>query len=361
MNAPFAWAELVDLERLGSWMNAQGLPPGAITDIRTLGGGTQNLLLQFCRGGRTFVLRRPPLHPQTDGNRTMRREMGVLQGLAGTEVPHPRLIAGCEGTEVLGAAFYLMEPVQGFNASVALPPLHAGDPDIRRRMGLALARGAAALAQVDPAALRLGGADRRFVPAAEPDKWHRYLESYREHVGWPGPGGLPLLEDVRRWLHESPPPDVAVGLTHGDYHLANVMYRPDGPELAAIVDWELAYLGDPLVDLGWLLATWPDAEGVSPVGLAAAPWTGFPAAQELIDEYSRHSTRDLGRVRWYGVFACYKLAILLEGSFARACAGAADVPTGDRLHRCALRLLPRAQQWMDAGEGDNNATSSLPP
>src|SRR4030095_7015802 len=109
VNAPFAWAELVDLERLGTWMSARTLPPGEITDIRTLGGGTQNLLLQFGRGGRTYVLRRPPPHPQTDGTRTMRREMGVLQGLAGTEVPHPRLIAGCEDTEVLGAAFYLME------------------------------------------------------------------------------------------------------------------------------------------------------------------------------------------------------------------------------------------------------------
>ncbi|HYF08659.1 MAG TPA: hypothetical protein VD970_13630, partial [Acetobacteraceae bacterium] len=109
-------------------------------------------------------------------------------------------------------------------------------------------------------------------------------------------------------------------------------------------DWELATIGDPLIDLGWLLATWPDGDGASTVQVE--PWDGFPTAAELIDHYAARSARDLTAIGWYKVLACYKLGILLEGSHARACAGRAPVDVGERLHGRAVRLFERAEAWI---------------
>ncbi|MDM0086516.1 MULTISPECIES: phosphotransferase family protein [unclassified Variovorax] len=343
------WEALVDLPRLARWMDAQGLGEGAIEAPTVLAGGTQNLLLRFGRGGRDYVLRRPPLHPRVDGNATMRREIRVLGALAGSEVPHPPLIAGCTDTGVLGAAFYLMEPVAGFNACAGLPAPHAGDPALRHAMGLAIADGAAALGRVVPAAIglsdlgRLDGFLERQVP-----RWRAQLTGYAEFEGWSGAASLGDVDAVGRWLEAHRPASFVPGLMHGDYHLANVMYRHDGPQLAAIVDWELAVQGDPLLDLGWLLATWPGADGGAVGPDVPRPWAGFPKADELIERYAQGSQRDLSQLHWYAVLACYKLAILLEGSHARACAGKADRATGDRLHAMARKLFERAAGWIDA-------------
>ena len=343
-----AWQSLVDLDRLAGWMDGQGLGEGPLADVRPLAGGTQNVLLRLDRSGRTYVLRRPPLHPRVDGNETMRREMRVLAALRDTEVPHPRFIAGCSDASVLGAAFYLMEPVEGFNATATMPALHAGDARVRHEMGLAIADGAAALGRVAPAAIglsalgRLDGFLERQVP-----RWRAQLDGYREFAGWPGPAALGDVDAIGRWLDARRPSGFVPGLMHGDYHLANVMYRLDGPGLAAIVDWELAVQGDPLLDLGWLLATWPDADG-QPVGPEVPePWSGFPRARELVARYGQGSQRDLTHVLWYAVLACYKLGILLEGTHARATAGKAPRDTGDRLHTMARRLFARAGRWIE--------------
>src|SRR5947207_14520147 len=150
-----AWRGLVDLERLAAWMDARGLERGPIEEAARPPGGTQNILLKFRRGERWFMLRRPPLAAHMNGSETMRREARVLGALAGTDVPHPRLIAACPEEDVLGAAFYLMEPIEGFNPTVGLPPLHADDPSARRAMGFSLVDGIAALGRVDHVAVGL--------------------------------------------------------------------------------------------------------------------------------------------------------------------------------------------------------------
>lgn len=342
------WTDLVDLEKLRAWMDEEGLEKGDLTDVEPLAGGTQNILLKFRRGGRSFVLRRPPHRPHMNGSETMRREARVLAALKGSDVPHPGLIAACPREDVLGAAFYLMEPVEGFNATVGLPPLHAGDADIRRRMGLAIADGAAALGRVDHVAAGLGdlGKVGNYLER-QVARWRLQLESYREYPGWPGPGDIPGIDRVADWLDANRPSSFSPGIIHGDYHLANVMYRFDGPELAAIVDWELTTVGDPLIDLGWLMATWPDPEGRGSTGsVGVQPWDGFPAASDLVARYAEGSTRDLSAIEWYAVLACYKLGIILEGTHARASAGKAPKETGDMLHASTIGLFRRALGWI---------------
>lgn len=342
-----AWRGLVDFERLAAWMDTHGLERGPIEEATRPPGGTQNVLVKFRRGERWFMLRRPPRHPRMNGSETMRREARLLAGIASSDVPHPRLIAACPEEDVLGAAFYLMEPVEGFNATVGLPPLHAGDPAVRRRMGLALADGIAALGRVDHVAAGLAdlGRAENFLER-QVGRWLKQLDSYNEYEGWAGPAEIPGIHDVAAWLSERRPGSFKPGLIHGDYHLANVLYRYDSPELAAIVDWELTTVGDPLLDLGWLMATWPEQGHGEEQNVSVTPWEGFPTAAELVERYAGQTDRDMAHMDWYAVLACFKLGIILEGTHARAAAGKADVATGERLHAQTLSLFRRALRWI---------------
>ena len=330
----------VDLARLGAWMDDEGLPGGEIEDVELLGGGTQNILLRFTRGPEGYVLRHPPPHKRRNSDETMRREARVLAALAGTDVPHPRLIAACGDESVLGSAFYLMEPVDGANPTVGLPQGYLDAASWRHELGLAMADGAASVGAVDHEAVGLadlGRADGYLE--RQVSRWRAQLDSYAELPGYPGPD-IPGVDDVGAWLDANRPTSWRPGLIHGDYHLANVLCSPHRPGLAAIVDWELTTIGDPLLDLGWLLATWPDGEG--PTTTNVDPWDGFPTADELVRRYGERSDRDLSAVAWYEVLACYKLGLILEGTLARAFAGLAPVETGDALHASTVGLFRRA-------------------
>jgi aminoglycoside phosphotransferase (APT) family kinase protein len=334
--------EGIDFEILNAWMDEQDLPSGEIGGVDRLVGGTQNILVRFERGGRHFVLRRPPIHKRANSDETMRREARVLGALAGTDVPHPRLIAACPDEALLGAAFYLMEPINGFNASQGLPELHAGDANIRRGMGFAMAEGIASLGAVDYLAVGLEGFGRpEGYLERQVSRWRHQLDTYSEMEGYPGPE-IPGVERVADWLETNRPEKFEPGILHGDYHIANVMFSFDGPELAAIVDWELATVGDPLLDLGALMASWPDAEGHSPLGVGRGHFSGLPSAAEMRAHYGERSIRDLDSIDWYTVLACYRLGIILEGTHARACAGRAERDIGDLLHATTVGLFERA-------------------
>jgi aminoglycoside phosphotransferase (APT) family kinase protein len=328
--------------RLAAWMDARGLGSGPIVEARRLGGGTQNVLHFFRRAERAYVLRRPPETARPEANDTIRREARVLAALGGTDVPHPGLIAACDDPSVVGAAFILMEPVEGFNPTAGLHELHANDPKVRERMGLALAEAAARIGAVDHVAAGLGDFGRLdgFLER-QVSRWAAQLERYGALDGWPGPGSLEGVTDVARWLEDRRPKSFQPGLMHGDFHSANAMFHLDSGEIAAVVDWELATIGAPLLDLGWLHATWPEpGRGEAPVPLN--PSDGWASADQITAAYASASPLDLSDLGWWKVMAGYKLAILLEGGFARACAGLAPRDVGDRLHARSRLVLDRA-------------------
>lgn len=322
----------VDFDALGAWMDAQGLPGGPITGAAPVLGGTQNVMIRFERGGRPYILRRPPVHARRKSNEVLRRESRVLAALRGTQVPAPRLVAAQTEREPV---FYLMEPVDGFNPSTGLPEPHASDPAIRHRMGLEAAAALAELGRVDPEVLPGFGRPEGFLERQVP-RWLKELDSYGELDGYPGPD-IPGLRETADWLIRHLPRTFTPGVMHGDYHFANLMFACDGPRVAAIVDWEMCTIGDPLLDLGWLVATWPSNNGHVP---------GLPAPREIIAYYSALSERDLSAVGWYAVMACFKLGIVLEGTHARAFAGKAPKDIGDLLHATTLGLFERAGQFM---------------
>jgi aminoglycoside phosphotransferase (APT) family kinase protein len=329
--------ELVDAARLAGWMDEQGLGDGPLTDAERLAGGTQNILVRFRRAGRTYVLRRPPEHKRANSDETMRREAVLLAGLAGTDVPHPGLVAACPDLDVLGSAFYLMEPIDGVNPTTVPTPPQLADPAAQRALGLGMADVLAALGRVDPEAAgvaHLGRADGWLERQVA--RWRRQLDSFRELGGWT-PAELPDPARLESWLEANRPARWRPGLIHGDFHFSNVMVSRTGPEIVAVVDWELGTIGDPLLDLGNLLATWPEPDGGTAATLLALP--GLPSRADVVARYAGGSDRDLAHIEWYRALACFRLGALLEGSHARAMAGLAPQEIGDRLHAMSCSLF----------------------
>lgn len=336
--------DAVDLPAVADWMSAQGLGEGPLHDVATLTGGTQNVMLRFSRAGRSYVLRRGPRHLRPRSNNVILRETKVLAALAGSDVPHPHLIAVCDDPGVLGdAVFYLMEPVDGFNAGEGLPPLHAGNPQVRHQMGLSMADALAKLGAVDHVAVGLAdfGKPEGFLERQVP-RWLSELESYSQYDGYPGPQ-IPGIDQVSAWLEQHRPAHWTPGIMHGDYHAANVMFSRTGPEVVAIVDWEMCTIGDPLLDLGWLLATWRQPDGSAVFSHALGGQEGLASTDELFRRYAANTSRDLSHIAWYTVLACFKLGIVIEGTLARA----AEKEVGDQLHAATVHLFERALRLID--------------
>ncbi|QIS02659.1 phosphotransferase [Nocardia brasiliensis] len=340
--------DLVDFALVGKWMDEQGLPTGEFEEVTALGGGTQNVMLRFARGGHAYVLRRGPKHLRAKSNEVIRREARLLGALNDTEVRAPQVIAACPDESMIGAVFYLMEPIDGFNPANELPELHAGDPAIRKAMGLSAVEAIARLGALDYQALGLSdyGKPDGFLERQVP-RWLGELESYAANEGYPGPR-IPGVERTGEWLERHRPADWTPGILHGDCHLANMMFAYDGPQVAAMVDWEMSTIGDPLLDLGWQIATRPvpGTTGAALVGKLGAAG-GLPTPEEMVAHYGRFSDRDLSAVNWYTVLACFKLGIVLEGTHARAFAGKAPKQVGDFLHAITLELFERAQSLME--------------
>jgi aminoglycoside phosphotransferase (APT) family kinase protein len=343
MMSPADTALPIDLAKLAAWMDSWQLGDGPIEQARLLAGGTQNILMRFRRSEREYILRHPPANPRPQSNRIMEREARLLGALAGTRVPHPRLIAACTDQSVLGAVFYLMEPIDGFNPTVGLPPAVRDNPSLRHRMGIEIVDALGELALIDIGAVGLQGFGKLdgFLER-QVGRWARELESCARFEGWSGSAPLGDVEVIGRWLAAHVPPTMQPGIIHGDYHVGNVIYAESG-KLLAVVDWEMATLGDPLVDFGRLVS-WPDGGEARPFTMRVERLDGFPSKAELAARYAERTGRDLSSLPWFEVLACYKLGILLEGTHARSQAGLADRATGQRLHASAVALLEEARR-----------------
>ncbi|RJF91689.1 phosphotransferase family protein [Noviherbaspirillum saxi] len=338
---------LLDWPRLQEWIIAQPLPgSGPVTAIERLSGGSQNNLFLLSRKDARFVLRRPPKHLRANSNQTMLREARVLSALKGSAVPHPEFFAACADETVIGAAFYVMAPLDGFTPIGKLPGGYASEPEWRRAMGIEMVTAAAALGAVDheTVGLRDFGKPDNWLER-QVSRWRTQLESYRDLPNYPG-ASLPHVDEISAWLERHRPAQCRIGIIHGDFQFANVMFHKDAPRMAGLIDWELSTLGDPLLDLGWILTSWtepgdPDVGGRKP---AVEPWDGFVSRDVLVKLYGDLSGRDMSDMPWFFVLACFKLACLLEGTYARACAGKASKEMGDFLHNYALWLMAKARQ-----------------
>lgn len=307
-------AQLVDVDRLDAWIADQ--LPGAGTPLvaERIGAATgiANALYKVSRGDNAWVLRRPPAVKNDPSASNILREWRILTALEGTAVPHPTPVLLCEDTTVLGAPFMLMTVVDGFTPGFVLPEPFAGSTDLRRQLAMAYVDGIADLASVDWRARGLDGLGKPdgFLERQVP-RWLAQLERYRTR-------DLPELDFLCDWLSSNTPTMSAPAIIHGDYSPFNVMVAPDPPaRLAAIVDWDTGTIGDPLLDLGHLLARWTEPGEESVVSEQAGGVDGYPSRAEMAQRYAERTGRDLSNLAYYEALALFKLAIILEGSHAR--------------------------------------------
>lgn len=305
----------VDLTALASWMDAEhpGLRQGELTGS-VLSGGKSNLTYRVGDGATSWALRRPPLAHVLPTAHDMSREYRVISALAGTDVAVPEPVALCSDAAVLGAPFYLMGYVDG--VVLDQPGVLAGlAPSTATRSCELLMDTLVDLHEVDPAAVGLGdfGRPEGFL-ARQLRRWHQQ---------WTASETQPRAElgELVERLTATLPEQSAPAIVHGDYRLTNVMFSPDVDRIAAVVDWEMATLGDPLTDLGLLVVYQNLAQQGDFVMPRMAPEGGFLTAAQLLEVYARRSSRDLGEVHWYIGFGYFKLAVIAEGIHHRYLAG----------------------------------------
>jgi aminoglycoside phosphotransferase (APT) family kinase protein len=334
--------EGLDPARLEAWFSAN--VPSAAPPLRyeRIAGGRSNLTFRVVdAAGHAWILRRPPLGRRLGSAHDMKREHRILSGLAGTEVRVPTPVGLCEDPEVIGAEFYVMELVDGIvlrdvDTVEATFPDHAD----RRRVSEAVVDTLVQLHGVDPDAVGLGTLGRREGYAERQLKrWHSQWESSKTRE-------LPAMEEAHRLLSSRVPEQRDVSIIHGDYRLDNLIVSASG-DVAAVVDWELCTLGDPLADLGLLSVYWVEP-GAKVVPLANAPTLapGFPRRSELIERYAERSGRDLSELDFFVALGYWKLAAILEGVYARYRAGAYG-DTADEFEYFARAVEQLAQAGLD--------------
>jgi aminoglycoside phosphotransferase (APT) family kinase protein len=314
---------LVDVQRLGRWMDGEDLPGrGEPVTSRFISGGASNEIFEIRRGGFHAVLRRPPRIVPKGRNETMLREFRVLQALNGTDVPHPEAFASCSDPDVIGSSFYLMSLVDGWSPMNmdGWPVPFDTDLEARYGLGMELIDGIARLARVDWRARGLEG-------FGKPEGFHdRQVDRWLAHLNAVQFRELPGLDVASDWLRSYKPTHWVPGIIHGDYQFANVMFGHGAPaRLAAMVDWEMSTVGDPLLDLGWVMSGWTDPDEDRTKGYVDS--TGMPSRAEVLEHYATVSGRDVDEIDYYVILARFKLAIVLEAGYARVVSGQADNPS----------------------------------
>jgi len=337
--------DLIDAPRLTAWLDANlpslGSAPLELKRLR--GAGASNEIIELKRGGAPVILRRPPNPPRDASNRIMLREFRVLSALEGTVVPHAKPLAVCDDAGVVGANFYVMEKIDGFTPMDPLPEPFVSEPATRRGLDYELIDALAALANVDYRAIGLEdfGKPNGFLER-QVERWLGQLDSYKNAPGYEA-RTLPGLDAVTAWLTANTPAMSPAGVLHGDYQFINVMFAHGAPaKLAAIVDWEQATIGDPLLDLGWVLSGWTDPGEPPARGSYIKDRVGHATRAELAERYAAATGRSIAHLNYYVVLAKFKLAALLEGHYARACAGKGDKQMGAIMGELSLGLIEDA-------------------
>lgn len=319
-------SQQIPTQQLTAWLRAAGLLGAEDLHLSPLVGGRSHIMARITRP-HAWVVRRPARVAAPGATRGLEREYRILSALQDTVVPAPRPIALCLDEQILGAPFYVMSDEVGFNP---MPDELHNDP---------AAATDALLAMVD-ALVTLHSVDWRAVGLADfgrPDgfherqvaRWSGQLASYQGRT-------LPGLTDVGSWLQAHPPTRAEASIMHGDYHMRNVLVHGTPLRVSAILDWETATIGDPLLDIAGLVeiwrATFPQAQ----------PW---PTDTVALQRYAVASQRDLADLQYYRVLYNFRLAVLLEGIYQRSLRDTSRVPddsTGhlaDRAVRRAVELI----------------------
>ncbi len=332
---------LLVIEPLRAFLDEHGIGAGEIR-ATPIGEGHSNVTYLIERAGAEVVLRRPPRPPLPPSAHDVLREARLLQALEPTPARVPDVLAVCPEPEVIGAPFYVMQRVPG-EVIVSSVPKPLDDPEQRRRIGEDLIDSLVEIHAVDWRAAGLEGFGK---PTG-------YLERQLRRFGglWElnKTREIPAVEEVGRWLGEHLPSSGQATIVHGDYRLGNTLFAADPPaRLEAVLDWEMATIGDPLADVGYLCMMWSEAgdpmDGLREHLGKVTRAEGFPTRAELIARYEERSGRSMSDVRWYTTLALWKSVVFMEGNYKRAIAGTTDDPYLKQFGEGVLELASQAQQ-----------------
>ena len=306
----------LDLDALTSFLHSHSIPTDGPLTGHVIAGGRSNLTYAISDRVHHWVVRRPPLAHVLPTAHDMAREWRVISALQSTGIPVPRAVLLCEDPTVIGAPFYVMDFVDGHVVRDRLPDGWPATAATSEAMSKALIDTLLELHAVAPEAVGLGdfGRPQGFLERQVRRWWQQWEASKTRE--------LPAIEELHRRLLDGLPVQSAPGIVHGDYRFDNVIYAPDDPHrIAAVVDWEMSTVGDPLCDLGLLVVYWVtdpyDPAASALPGSRVSLGEGFPSREQMIDSYAVRSDRDLSDLEWYVALGHYKLAIIAEGINAR--------------------------------------------
>lgn len=293
---------LVDVQRLELWLDGLGLEVGLPTFVAPLTSGRSNAMFTIHRGSSRWVLRRPAVVAIDRADEGMRREFRILDALNGSNVPHPATVALCEDHEILGCTFFLMQQVEGINPAPPLPdPFTQND---QPGVAFAMVDALASLHEFD-------WRNSSLSDFGKPDGFHeRQVERWTSQLASYEGRELPGLDRVTLFLSANIPFSYEPSLMHGDFHMFNALIAAEAPgKVAAIIDWETATIGDPLLDLIGFCEIWGKA--------TSGP--GWPRRAELIARYRTQREIDLPEdLSYYEVLYNFRMAVLLEGIYQRS-------------------------------------------
>jgi aminoglycoside phosphotransferase (APT) family kinase protein len=306
-----------------------------------LAGGRSNLTYLVCDERRSWVVRRPPLGHVLATAHDMVREYRVMTALADTDVPVPLTYSLCEDESVIGAPFYVMQNVVGSVYRTAEAAAALGLPRLTDAAG-ELAQVLARLHRTEPGAVGLADFGRpEGYLERQLARWSKQLAASRSRE-------LPGIDELRDRLADALPPTPRAAIVHGDYRLDNVIFGADD-RIAAVLDWEMATLGDPLTDIGSLLLYWEML--VSGQGLfgAVPPGARFPRGEVFLERYAAAGGAELDHLRWYVAFAAFKLAVISEGIHYRFRAGQTVGAGFERIGEAVPVLVERGHTILSEG------------
>jgi aminoglycoside phosphotransferase (APT) family kinase protein len=339
--------EGIDASKVTAWLEANIADVTAPFEFSFISGGRSNLTFGVTDAkGRKLVLRRPPISHVLATAHDMGREHRIISALAGTDVPVPAALGICQDVEVNGAPFYVMDFVDGLVLrSPDLAEQHLSEEQ-RRVASEDLVDVLVAIHAVDPASVGLGdlGRPEGYIER-QLKRWYGQFQGSQEQATAAGAGRpAPVVHGVHELRAARVPTQKEGTIAHGDYRLDNTIVGFDG-RIAAVLDWELCTLGDPLADLGTLMVYYPDRTDVRPGRpMATTSLPGFLSREELAARYAERSGRDTADLDYYTAFGHWRLACIIEGVYARYAAGAmgadgvksAELFGGQVLHRAGL-------------------------
>ena len=339
---PVRAEDAFDVAALDTWLRACVDLPGGLPDVRQFGGGASNLTFLLRYPDRDLVMRRPPAGRKAASAHDMHREFEIQRLLAPWFPAVPEVLGHCADTEILGSEFYVMAHVPGLILRGDLPMGRALDPAAARHLGLGMFDTLADLHSVDIAASGLDAFWRGSGYVA------RQVEGWSQRFRGARTDDVPDAEDVMAWLAHHQPDDVAARMIHGDWRLDNLVLDPeDLSQVRAVLDWEMATVGDPLMDLGASLAYWVQADDDPVFQMfrrqpSAEP--GMPTRAEIVTHYLDRTGLTLPESGWrfYEVYGLFRLAVIAQQIWFRYRAGQTTNPAFAQFGAAVTYLLARS-------------------